>query len=621
MSHPRAEQHLPAEQDSLRTSLHQLSQIYNLDGYGIEDLEISIVPRAAQSCLLAESVLTITVDPYRLVNSPEDTSVQPIPEPHPQYVLYKIAHALGQATDSLDPAYHTAAGHQPAEGFFWDVIDSTVIDTRNRQVSLLDDSIDELYANVLFPMKDITHLPRHAQLMCGLMLATVTRNQLPAIDQQVGSNIQSLSAYTKGGRTFNVLDVLTDPRTTLADRRRIARRLILPIFEALLKEDGHEGQDNTAAEITEETDDFHAIYKQYAQAVHGHQGEATDEKSTQTQQPPVFLELTKQLTQTLIEAAETCKATSPHVQMHAMERGLDTTMQHDAQLTQLAIKLGAEMQLNQSDTESYIRTIVKWTDTIRDMAAVFEQLAAPSDVKLGPRYKSRAYTEGRRFHPQAMTAVAMAIQSATGQNQAIWQRTERRARRQAITFGGLDIHLIVDVTASMEGPKARCAAATALCLIEGLQLARHSTTRRSGHFQQPDVRLQIIAFGHGTETVVPLGHQPTDLQKGKTYASLLHPTSTPTLVSGALIRVQQAAKLSPKRDTIAIIVSDGEYHDHSNAVHQINTMPISVYPTELTIGAGNYPGITKNREVISNPRVLPDTTQRILAGYVRRYTL
>ncbi|MFO0970727.1 MAG: vWA domain-containing protein [Candidatus Saccharimonadales bacterium] len=108
----------------------------------------------------------------------------------------------------------------------------------------------------------------------------------------------------------------------------------------------------------------------------------------------------------------------------------------------------------------------------------------------------------------------VALQLETDQPQAVWQPVVRSAARQDVAFGGLDVHLVVDVSGSMaSGGKAQCAADTALCLTEGLQLARYKVAQDSTQYQQPDVRVQITAFGSGAEVLSPLSQRQPDHKK------------------------------------------------------------------------------------------------------------
>lgn len=244
------------------------------------------------------------------------------------------------------------------------------------------------------------------------------------------------------------------------------------------------------------------------------------------------------------------------------------------------------------------------------------QLAAPTEVIMSPRYKRDAHTDGIRLHPKAMANVA--LQLVTGQEQPIWQPVARRGRRQEVAFGGLDVYLLGDVSGSMaDDEKAECAADTGLCLLEGLQLARHRVARTDGQFHQPDVRTQTIAFGSGTEILSPLSHEPKGEEKGKTYVNLRNPSSNSTRINESLEIVKRQAEAAPERDVIALIISDGGFGDHSKAAATAASMPSNVYLAHLVIGDEVDVFISNNHESLKDANLLPGKLYEVLENYIK----
>ena len=608
------------DQRALERGVHQLGLLYGMSG-----LEVVTKPGAGWSCAKTDRGLTITVDPQQSIEgngvdskaelastavSPEVTS------------LFITAHELGHANDFLDPNWRPPLKPSSARAFFDCLTDDTVIDRRNRRVPLLDANADEVYSHQI--PSDLTDLPKHVQLMYGIRIGTVVDNPTLTMDESVAGIIASLGEYEKNEQIFNILEVLTDPRTSLTERRRIAEKFILPHFEALLEQDKQEGGGEGDPQSEDGEGGFESIYAQYEEAVHGHQhkGDGDEQESQQAQgdtsdQPSSGGSLGEQIAEAVKQAVEEQAKEAAKTQSQA--RSNSANEQSEIQLSELAGTVAAEMQLSQGDAESYVRSLDKWAPTIKEVANVFLKLAAPSNIIKSPRYNSSAHIEGLRLHPRTLAGVA--LQLATDQEQAIWQPIEQKARRQEVTFGGLDVHLIVDVSGSMAGAKAQCAADTAVCLIEGLQLARHKVAREVGQAHQPDVRTQIIAFGSGTEVLSPLSYEPTDPQKGKTYTNLLEANSSATLVSGSLENVKQAANGNPKRDAIAIVVSDGQFGDHDAAARTVAEMPKSVYVAHLIIGGGVQKFISNNHEAVGNPSLLPGKLHGVLADYIRRSQL
>jgi hypothetical protein len=625
VSDPELEPIQPSwDQRKLEQGVHQLGLLY-----GIRGLEVAVQPGGGWSCAKTEHGLTITVDPQQTVegNGFEKTAdSEPSPVSSEVTSLFITAHELGHANDYLDPSWRKPAKPSPSDDFFNCLVDDTVIDKRNRRVPMLDANADAVYSHQM--PSDMTELPKHVQLMFGMRVGTVIDNPTTVMDSRVEEILTSLGQYQKGDQMYDIMDVITDPRTTLTERRRIAERFIKPHFDALLEQDKQEQSGSQEGQLGEGEGDFEAIYEQYEQAVHGHQHQGDGEGEGSEQPTPAQGEstgktsggLAEQMAEALKQAAEEQQAkneaNAKAQASRASKADSEGSEQREAQLSELAGTIAAEMHLSPGDAESYVRSLDKWTGTIKEVADVFMKLAAPANVIMSHRYRRDAHTEGVRLHPRTLAGVA--LQLATDQDQAIWQPIVREAHRQEVTFGGLDVHLLVDVSGSMAGPKAQCAADTAMCLMEGLQLARHKVARTAGQYHQPDVRTQVIAFGSGTEVLSPLSHQPTGQQKGKTYTNLLEADSSATLVNDALGHVKQAAAAKPKRDAIAIIISDGQFGDHNAAARTVAEMPKTAYIAHLVIGGGVQEFISKNHEVVSNPNVLPGKLHGVLADYIRR---
>ncbi len=607
---------------ALERSVHQLGLLY-----GVSGLQVAIKHGAGTSCSATESGLIVTIDPKQVVegdgrdmNSPEygHTTVE-------INALFMTAHELGHAKDFLDPAYRLDATRTADRAFFDCLIDDTVIDKRNRRVPLFDSKADAVYAHQL--PQDLTEMPKHVQLMYGIRITNVVNNPELQMSPEVEAIMTDLTNFERDGATFDIPAVLTDPRTSLSERRRIANTFILPHYEALLeqdKQDKQDGQGEGSPQDGNGNGDFQDAYSQYEQAVHGHRGEDgqpphSDGTPDDKVEGAGHDDLAQKLAEALKTKADNDKQAKESAKAAAQASGKQDengeAQDNEAQLSELAGTLAGEMKLSQGDAESYVNSLDRWAPTIKAVSDVFMELAAPAGTIRSPRYKRGARTEGVRLHPKMMASVA--LQLTTDQEQAIWQPIVREARRQYVTFGGLDVHLLVDVSGSMQGSKAQCAADTALCLIEGLQLARHKVAREAGQYHQPDVRTQVIAFGSGTEVISPLSHTPSGQHKGKTYSNLLRPNSNSTLVNGALERVVKASQEKPKRDVIAIIISDGIFGDHSSALQTMAKMPRSAYVSHLVIGGQASNSITDHTEAVGNPNDLPSKLYGVLAGYIR----
>ena len=601
------------DQIQLEQGVHQLGYLY-----GISGLEVEISPGNGTYCTKLDNGLRVTIDPRQFIeggghnlSSPENDFTSP-----EVTALFMTAHELGHAKDYLDPAWRLPVLKGESGAFFDCLIDDTVIDKRSRRIPLFDANADAVYAHQI--PGDLTKFPKHVQLMYGIRISEVVNDPQLEMSADVRDILTGLRNLQKDANNFDLPAVLSDQRTKLAERRQIANTFILPHYEALLAQDNQEQQNGDAESSESNTGDFKEIYDKYQQTVHGHRhnesgnNESSEPSSESHDLAKQISEALKQLTkeQNAKKSSQSNASPDPDINKPG------NSNLRKVQLAELAGKVAAEMELEPGYAESYVRSLNALTPTIKEVAKVFMSLAAPAKVVKSPRYTRGAHSEGIRFHPRAMAGLA--FQLATDQEQAIWQRVERNALSQDITFAGLDIHLMVDVSGSMAGEKAQCAADTALCLIEGLQLARYKVTREVSQSHQPDVRTQIIAFGSGTDPISPLAYEPTGHDKGKTYTNLLHPKSTSTLINGSLELVQQSADINPKRDVIAIIVSDGRFGDHETAAQTMATMPKSVYVAHLVMGNEVQKFLSNNHEAVDDPSTLPGKLYGVLAEYIRR---
>lgn len=266
-------------------------------------------------------------------------------------------------------------------------------------------------------------------------------------------------------------------------------------------------------------------------------------------------------------------------------------------------------------TESYGNTLARWFGTIRQVADVFIKLASPKEFLTVPRFALRKAFRGRRFHPGAMVEAMTQLQIK--HERPIWQPTIQVSSTEYLSFAGLDVYLLLDVSGSMQGKNASYASAMSTCLIEGLRLARHQVEIDS---KQPDVdvRIQLLAFGSGWAELTPLCKEPTFSQKEAAFYNLLHPQSDQTMVSGALKHVRRSSTQYPFRDSLCLVVSDGLFSDNLMAYKTVQTMPAKCYVGHINIGElGGIP-ITEHFETIEDPAFLPGKLKSILEAQLEK---
>ncbi len=648
---------------ALEQTMHVLGQVW-----GIRGLEVAIESGAGASCALnSRGGIRITLDPQQILEgNPENTTDVMVP---PEVTsLFIGGHELGHGRDMLDPEA-TFHPQTDAEGFFECLIDDTVIDKRNRMVPLLDSYADDIYGMQM--PRDLTDKPKHVQLMYGIRIGEVISQPDIVIDPEVQDVIDGLRTYEKNGAVFDVIETMTDRRTSLSERRKIAERFIWPQYHALLDQDRQEqGEQGGQDDAGSGDGDFEDEYAEYQQAVHGHrqsvdpsddgtQGQVSEQDGTSSEDQTDdtegdqkhgdsaeddqngsesgaeddALDLAEQIAHAMrtleeqaADDADEDSADDPADTSGAYERSNEEPVrqatsrvvriqQREAAIEDMAEIIKEEMGLSKEDARLYARSLDSHRNTIRGVANVFMKLAAPSDVMMSPRYHRRAQSEGVRLHPNALASLAVQLASDQGQN--IWQPVERRAHRQEVTFGGLDFYFLGDWSYSMQlDGKAQASADTGLCLTEGLQLARHKVARRPGSAHKPDVRTQFIVFGEQARVISPLAYEPTGQQKGQVYAGLLNPDDGYTYVGGALEYVSRSIAANPKRDAIITIVGDGQFHDFERAKAIVEALPKTAHVAHLVVGQELDDYITQNHEAVMDPENLPTALYEVLRTYI-----
>jgi uncharacterized protein YegL len=266
------------------------------------------------------------------------------------------------------------------------------------------------------------------------------------------------------------------------------------------------------------------------------------------------------------------------------------------------------MNLDAGDARSYARSLDRWRSTIRRIAELFLKVASPAELLFSPRYDHSAGPEGLRLHPLKVNQAV--VQQLTGTPHAIWQPVKRSGRRQDISFDGLDVYLLADVSGSMEGEKARCAADTALCLIEGLQLASYMA-RSKNKSKRPNVRIELTAFGEDFDIICPLSYQPSGEQKGKVFFSLRGAGSKGTYISGALDSINRSARSESRRTKLVFIISDGKFHDPDEAAQAAQSLLPLAKIKQVFIGETGTV-VCDSCETIVSPLELPEKLYELL---------
>lgn len=122
------------------------------------------------------------------------------------------------------------------------LMDNCVADIReNRAVVMRNneawkDVEQECYRRQLFPETDFTREPRHIQLPYALLREARVPGEKCTVDPMVQEKLDALATIkAPSGRTL--LDVMTDPRTSMSKRLNLQDKYIWPLVQELLEQD------------------------------------------------------------------------------------------------------------------------------------------------------------------------------------------------------------------------------------------------------------------------------------------------------------------------------------------------------------------------------------------------
>lgn len=581
--------------------------------FGISNLSIKLAPGSGWSCSQTNTGLEITVDPLQIARKESDDTNNDtgLITHRPEEILHTAAHEIGHARDILDGDMPTKLS--PSDHFFWNAIHDGVIDTRLRHIPLLNAATDELYSQVLFPEPDLSKHPQHIQLMYGTLLSSVVPATNYTYSPVVTEALATLTNHTlASGQTANILQVLADLQTDMPSRVAIARQFIMPLYKQLLVEDqkNNKNDDGSSKDFSDEYSNTSSC-SQPNPSQSGPQSSESDESSTGSdEQNDIAQEIAKQM-----QAAQNKSSQEPPQPANSDSES-DSSGDGDT-LKQLVELIKKDMELDTRQASNYADVIMKYQSVISRTADVFLQLSSYADTSAAHRYEPRAHLHGRRLHPTHLANAA--IQFHTRHPESIWQPTDIHSVRQDLLFAGLDIHLVVDVSASMQSKeKSSYASACAAILLESLELAVKRAAIQASSQVPPDVRSQVIAFGASSKVLSPLACGTTPAEKGITYRNLNNPTSNDTRVNESLIQTQRAATISPGRDHIVIIITDGHFTDESMARHTVQSAPDNMTVAQLNIACNSSP-ITKNNIDVQSPHELPHYLLAILQEYLNKY--
>jgi len=590
---------------SLQEEVNDLARLYGLRG-----LEVALREGGGSACELTERGLAIVFDTTE-AEAGDDVEAK---------ALYTLARELSRAFEAVTyPAFARAGRKKPRwERFFYDQIDFTAIDRGNRRIPAVDRAVAAVYRRL--PHR-LSGLPGDVQLLYALRFSQVEPEAALILDPEVEAALKDLRRRRAGALCFDVPAVLADPSTRVDERRRLADIFVKPLF-LLLKKKARQrvptpgleapggGQKSPDGQPPERADDA------------PEEEESADEEDEKTGEGNEIEEKENfgdQLRDLLVSALEqpggALQESRPaDLQKKNLSKG-------EENIAFVAVAGEKTLALPPADARQYAQTLDRLRPLIQKIAAVFLRLSGPREGRASPRYARQASLDGVRLHPRTLQEAA--IQSRTGGIEAaVWQGINKNGRRRTLDFGGLDCWFFADVSGSMEGEKARCAADAAVCLVEGLQYAARAAARKNRRERPPpDIRLEIAAFGAGFDVIAPLSRSPQAAQKGRAFVSLLNAESRGTYLAAALDHVrcsiEKMGKIekAEKRRKLLFVISDGRFHDAEAAQKAAAQFPRAVRIKQVFIGE---PGVSLGgvSQTISSPQELPRKLYELLKAEI-----
>lgn len=514
--------------------------------------------------------------------------------------LLVITHEIYRADAFTDTSFFiepklTSIKSRKSRIFFNTLIDDYTIDNRLRGIPLFKHYFNAYISRLI--LHDARGKPSHIQLMdiLGIMLLESTPTFL--CDQTILDTIEHLDTRLRSEGLS--LATFFDHRRPYAERHRLADEHLYPLFRAFFMDDCRKYD----RYLIEQSYDREILYGNIA---------SPDLQELQSIREQDFDELIEELyrvTEADIskETLETLSDAGTVSENEDVDDSPGLMLPRSGEVTE-------EFELLDNTMSGYLSTVGRWHQVIKSVADILLKLATPQESIAVPRYRAQASNEGVRFNPRAITQAYLQLE--TSHQQAIWQTIEKVIRQQDLRFCGLDIYLLFDVSGSMGGTNAPYAAATAICLMEGLHLAR-SRAQADPKQGQVDVRTQLLAFGSGWAELTPLCKELDQNQKELAYFNLMHPSSNFTQINGALKHLRTNAAKNLERNVLCLIISDGLFSDNREAFKTVRSMPHNVYIGHINIGDSIGIPITPHFEAVPDPRVLPKKLNALLEEYFK----
>jgi hypothetical protein len=276
-------------------------------------------------------------------------------------------------------------------------------------------------------------------------------------------------------------------------------------------------------------------------------------------------------------------------------------------------------------THNYRRRASELSAAIAEMRAVWATVIAER-VTLRAVRDRLPQQEGDNLHTDALADVIAEVHGGIQHPRAFVRRRLRPKR--AHRNGSTDYVLLIDRSASMQGPPAEAAADAALVMLEALAGAERDIAfaeLSAGTDLDMDIRTSLIAFDAEIETVKPLSRGLDDGVRQR-LASAIRNTHGSTNDSAALAEAafqlglqrplanHDGATDAPARRRIVIFVGDGGSNDPVSAAHQLRRLHaagVHVYGVGIRSDEVLQRFAPSSRR-IDDPRELPGALQSII---------
>ncbi|WP_427868782.1 VWA domain-containing protein [Leucobacter luti] len=487
--------------------------------------------------------------------------------------------------------------------------------------------------------------PRHLQFLGALLRGIGAELPAVGLDPAVAAEVRALA--TGGGTIDPVRRALApDPDRDPLLRFGRALALLLPPTERLLALDlrdrGLEGAGGDGSERAEGEDPFAAEGPDPAAGAGGGSDaeEAGGEGSSAEDESPAENDserARKGEGRQLAEGADLFAAE----QAGFVSEMLETPMPAGGALLEAALELPAKSRAERASAErpaegssggagslaaatalaSYRGRVAALAEPIERMREVWGRVIAER-IAPRPRLSRRPGPEGEELDPESLTSAV--AQSLAGVRRPAAYRHRVALPRRSRRAGSTDYVLVVDRSASMQGPPSAAAADAMLVLGESLAAVMRDVEHAelsSGVGLELELRTALIVYDAEAHLVKPLSSALDDGTRRRLHAATRSPRGASNdaaalALAGQTLGVRGsggsgsgagADSAAIERKRIVILVSDGGSNDPAAAARELSRLRAAgVRVFGIGIGANDLvERFAPSAQRVDDPRALP----------------